>query len=106
MISLRDRRCGGKAMVKRQVGDGINQPYQNIGDQGAERPDGQRHGGQQQHAAVRAEISRFIINSRLVADNGNTNGFTLNLSDLHNLSQYDIVKQMMATTAALMLNLS
>ena len=67
-------------MVKRQIGDRGNQPNQNIGDQGAERPNDQGHGRQQQHAAVGAEISQLIFDSRLVADNGKIHGFSLHLS--------------------------
>src|ERR1039457_2809024 len=40
MISLRNCRGGGKAVIEGQVGDGGNQPNQGIGDQGAERSDG------------------------------------------------------------------
>ena len=61
MMTLRRRRCSRKAAIESEVCDRGNEPDQSVSDQRADRPDPHRHGGQQEYAAVGAEIPQFIL---------------------------------------------
>jgi hypothetical protein len=56
----------GETVKKGKVGDDSDEPDQDLSDEGADRADGERHGGKQQNTQIRGKIRERVLDVRII----------------------------------------